>query len=324
MKTRRFLWLCVGAGAAFWLLDSAIDSWLFDDRRLLAEVFTSEPEEIRLRLTVWAVVALAGYYGQQLITALQAARDELERRVRERTSELAATNVTLREEVAEHERTEAALKAMSRKVHASQEEERRRIARDLHDEIGQKLTLVKMNLQLLQRDENQGSVQGQVHESLKLTDQALQKVRDVSLDLRPSMLDDLGLVSALRWYADRHAQRSGVALSFDAVDVAQQRIPRDVATACFRIAQEVLTNVARHAQAQSVWIDLAAPGTELRCTIRDDGVGFDVAYARQCALRGRSLGVLSMQERAALVGGAVDVVSAPGTGTEVRVRFPLR
>lgn len=323
MKTYRFLWLCAGVGAAFWLLDSAIDSWLFDDRRLLAEVFTSEPEEIRLRLTVWGVLALAGYYGQQLITALQAARDELERRVQERTNALAATNATLREEIAEHERTEAALKVMSRKVHDSQEEERRRIARDLHDEIGQKLTLVKMNLQGLQRDGSRDATGGQVDESLKLTDQALQKVRDVSLDLRPSMLDDLGLVSALRWYADRHAQRSGVALSFNAGDVEQRRIPRDVATSCFRIAQEVLTNVARHAGAHNVWIDLAAPGPELRCTIRDDGTGFDVAHARQCALRGKSLGVLSMQERAELVGGGVDIVSAPGDGTEVRTRFPL-
>lgn len=323
MRTHRFLWLCVGVGAAFWLLDSVVDLWLFDDRSLFAEVFTSEPEEIRLRLTVWGVLALAGYYGQQLITALQAARDELERRVQERTNALAATNVTLREEIAEHERTEAALKAMSRKVHDSQEEERRRIARDLHDEIGQKLTLVKMNLQRLQRDGNRDATGGQVDESLKLADQALQKVRDVSLDLRPSMLDDLGLVSALRWYADRHAQRSGVTLSFNAGDVEQRRIPRDVATSCFRIAQEVLTNVARHARAHNVWIDLAAPGAELRCTIRDDGTGFDVAHVRQCALRGKSLGVLSMQERAELVGGGVDIVSAPGDGTEVRTRFPL-
>ena len=151
MKDRRLLWLSIGLGTVFWLCDAAVDVWLFEQQRhFLAEVFTSEPEEVRLRLVVWGLFAVIGYYGQRLITALQTARDELQQRVQERTQELEVTNIALSEEVAERKQTEAALKTLSRTVQASQEEERQRIARELHDEVGQTLTMIKLNLQLVQ------------------------------------------------------------------------------------------------------------------------------------------------------------------------------
>ena len=323
MKNHRLLWLSVALGAVFWLSDAAFDVWLFDDRSFVDEVFTSEPEEVRLRLVVWGLLIVTGYYGQRLVTALQAARDELEQRVQERTRELEAVNVTLRDEIVERKQTATALKTMSRKVQASQEEERKRIARELHDEIGQTLTMIKMNLQLLQRSLPASEADSHWSESLALTDQTLQKVRDVSLDLHPSMLDDLGLVSALRWYSDRHAQRSDITLSFQADGMQDVSIPSEVATACFRIVQEALTNVARHAHAQQVQIDLYTHTDNLYCSIKDDGTGFNVKSASEAATHGHSIGVLSMKERAELTGGGLSIDSAPGKGTEVCAYFPL-
>ncbi len=324
MKDRRLLWLSIGLGTVFWLCDAAVDVWLFEQQRhFLAEVFTSEPEEVRLRLVVWGLFAFIGYYGQRLITALQTARDELQQRVQERTQELEATNIALSEEIAERKQTEAALKTMSRTVQASQEEERQRIARELHDEVGQTLTMIKLNLQLVQDKVPEAETDAHLQEGLVLTDQTLEKVRDVALDLRPSMLDDLGLVPTLRWYADRHAQSSGVTLTFQSDGVADHAIPPDIATACFRIVQEALTNIARHARAHQVRIELGIHADGLHCTIQDDGVGFNVTHAREAAIQGSSIGVLSMQERAELAGGSLNIVSALQEGSAVCARFPL-
>jgi signal transduction histidine kinase len=146
-------------------------------------------------------------------------------------------------------------------------------------------------------------------------------VRDIALDLRPSVLDDLGLPAALRWYADRFARNAQVEVHV-AIDAVPDLEP-EVETACFRVAQEALTNVARHARARHVWLDLhlLADGLELR--IRDDGVGFDGAAARIRATRGGSLGVLGMEERISLAAGELALVTPPGGGTEVIVRLPM-
>jgi signal transduction histidine kinase len=146
-------------------------------------------------------------------------------------------------------------------------------------------------------------------------------VRDIALDLRPSVLDDLGLPAALRWYADRMARGAGVEahLSIDALP----DIETGLATACFRVAQEALTNVARHARAKHVWLDLHLLPDGLELCVRDDGVGFDVAAARERAIAGASVGMLGMQERASLAGGKFELTNRPGGGAEVRALFPV-
>ncbi|NJN66897.1 MAG: GAF domain-containing protein [Chloroflexaceae bacterium] len=245
------------------------------------------------------------------------------------------------------------LQVLSRRLMEVQEVERRHIARELHDEIGQSLTAVKISLQSIRHGyargqgyrtngaeeaEGAGGAGGfsgsssssapspmgqQIKESIAIVDHALQQVRNLSLDLRPSLLDDLGLVAALRWYVDRQSQWSGVLAEVGA-DPDITRLPSDLETACFRVAQEALTNVVRHARARHAHVDLRQRGKDLSLVIRDDGIGFDVRAAWKRAERGASLGLIGMQERVLLVGGQLDIISTATRGTEIRARFPIR
>jgi signal transduction histidine kinase len=142
------------------------------------------------------------------------------------------------------------------------------------------------------------------------------------LDLRPSLLDDLGVVSALRWYIDRQAQRAGFDAKF-LTNLPEKRLPPDLETTCFRVVQEALTNILRHAQASQVWIELQQVENELQLTIRDNGIGFEVASVMQNPSGELGLGILGMQERVQLIGGEISIQSAPNLGTEVMVKFPI-
>src|SRR4029079_11594166 len=157
--------------------------------------------------------------------------------------------------------------------------ERRTIARELHDEIGQALTAVSVNLQNLQGAPDAPDRGEVLEESMAITQQTLRQVRDLSLDLRPSLLDDLGLGAALRWYLERQGQRLGLKIELE--DGLQDvRYPAPVETTCFRVAQEAVTNVVRHASAQAVRVALRRNGSHLELVVQDDGAGFDVGAAR--------------------------------------------
>jgi len=214
------------------------------------------------------------------------------------------------------------LQATSQRVLEAQETERRRVAHELHDELGQALTAIKINLQASERFRGQ-SPKDLNAENIRIIEEALQHVRRLALALRPSMLDDLGLVPALRWVAEQTAQRSGFAVDFHCA-MPQTRLPPSVETACFRIVQEALTNIARHSRATSVDIDLYHEGDGLVLSVHDDGQGFDVAAMQARAASGGSIGVLGMQERATLIGGQLEIRSRPGHGSTFRLRCPLR
>jgi signal transduction histidine kinase/PAS domain-containing protein len=209
------------------------------------------------------------------------------------------------------------LQSLSRRLLDAQEVERRAIARELHDDFGAMLSAIKLNLQ--KKEWMAGETRS---ETLGLVDQAIQQIRDLAVDLRPSILDDLGLAQALRWYAVREARRAGVELTLAIDDVAGQLSPQ-VETAAFRLVQEALTNVVRHSGAQRVEVALVATATEVQVEVRDDGKGFEVRTAREGAAAGRSQGLSNMQERAALAGGALEIESAPGRGTTIRASFPI-
>ncbi len=193
---------------------------------------------------------------------------------------------------------------------ATQELERRRIARALHDELGQHLLALRLTLESSH----------DLTTAIALVDQALAHTRDFAVELWPTVLDDLGLEPALRSLASRHT-RDGLACHVCAECVG--RMAFAIETACFRIAQEAITNVERHAGATRVDVVLRRIGDELELEIRDNGTGFDVERAWQQA-RGTSIGLFAMRERAALGGGALEIVSATGRGTIVRVRMPCR
>lgn len=156
---------------------------------------------------------------------------------------------------------------------------------------------------------------------VETVEQTLQEVRRLSFDLRPSLLDDLGLIPALRWNLDRQAQQAGFAAQFRGN--LPSRLPAYLEVACFRIAQEALTNVVRHAGAKQVSVELQQHTMELQLTVRDDGVGFEVPRAFERATAGTGLGLLGMQERAQLVGGRLEIESVPTYGTEIRLLVPL-
>ena len=223
---------------------------------------------------------------------------------------------------AERRRYTEHLQALSHQLIAAQETERRRIAGQLHDEIGQALTALKLNLEALQSNAGAPPNPTVLDESLGIVEATLQQVRDLALDLRPSMLDDLGLIPALQWYVERLAQRTGLVIDFRA-DRVRMPLSDESRTACFRVAQEVLTNVARHAQARNVAVELHCDPTAVELVVRDDGIGFDVEAAGQGALGGKSLGILSVQERVSSLGGQLEISSTLSQGTEVRARWPI-
>lgn len=212
------------------------------------------------------------------------------------------------------------LQSLSQRLLETQETERRHIARELHDEIGQVLTAIGIDLRGAQASVS-AELRAPLQEGVELVDRAIQQVRDLSLDLRPSLLDDLGLEAALRWYCDRSARRAGMALELTS-EIGGERLPPAVETACFRIVQEAVTNVLRHAHAHRVAVTVARTPTHVELTVADDGAGFDVAAASAAAHGGRSFGLAGMEERARLLGGSLTIVASAG-GTEVRAAVPL-
>jgi two-component system sensor histidine kinase UhpB len=214
------------------------------------------------------------------------------------------------------------LRALSRRLLEIQEEERGRLARDLHDDIGQALTALKIQLESLPRASADAPTRARVEDCVETVRHTLDRVRQLSLSLRPSQLDDLGLAAALRSHLDRQARVAGIAPHFDSLE-APPEIATDTETACFRVAQEAINNVLRHAKARNLWLRLFTAGADLALSVRDDGQGFDVDSVRRRAGAGASLGLISMEERTALVGGSYELRSAPGQGTTMIATFPL-
>jgi signal transduction histidine kinase len=214
------------------------------------------------------------------------------------------------------------LEALSTRLIEVQEDERREIARELHDEIGQALTLIKIKLQKAAQQHGR-ELESLLVDCIGIADHTIKQVRDISLDLRPPLLDDLGLEAALEWTLQRREQAAGWR-TIIAADPLARRLAPEIETACFRIAQEALTNVARHAQATVVEVQLHIIGDELELVVRDNGRGFDPRAVKLRPAERASLGLVSMRERAGLVGGRFVVNTSDGAGTEVRAAFPLR
>lgn len=217
----------------------------------------------------------------------------------------------------------ARTRRLSERLVAIQEEERRMIAHELHDEVGQGLTAAKIHLQAMERIARGHAAfpMENLREALAAVAHTLEQVRSLSLDMRPMQLDDLGLAVALGALLERNAAATGWVAHYDPA-VGLDRIESGLALACYRVAQESLTNIMRHAAASEVWVRLVLRAGELELFVRDDGTGFDSA-----AVAGHggapSLGLLGMEERVRSRGGRIEIRSATGQGTQVSARFPL-
>jgi PAS domain S-box-containing protein len=255
---------------------------------------------------------------------LRKAYDELELHVEERTAQLARANETLKAEVAERLRVEDARRELLRRLVTAQEEERRRISRELHDQMGQQLAALMMGLKTLGVESyGRRSALDTLRQLEVITDELSREVHTLAWGLRPPALDDLGLETALCNYVEEWAERSRVPVDFHSAGFGGSRLPLSHETALYRIAQEALTNVAKHSGADRVSFILERRDGHVLAVIEDNGSGFDVEAVMLSAGKGRRLGLLGMRERAALLGGTINVESASGAGTTLFVRIPF-
>lgn len=255
---------------------------------------------------------------------LYQAHAELEQRVSERTIALARTNQALLVEVAERKQAEANRQQLLRRLVSAQEDERRRLARELHDQMGQSLTALLLNLQgmkdSLLADE---SARARLQQLLVLTDQMGRRVHGMAWELRPTALDDLGLHTTLLQYFEDWSARSQVTVDFHCTGLEGQRLPAQLETGLYRILLETLTNVAKHAHAQHVSLILECGPQQVSVIVEDDGCGIGEHQTLQVLNGQRSLGLLGMRERVALLGGTFQIESAPDHGTTLFIRIPL-
>jgi signal transduction histidine kinase len=223
----------------------------------------------------------------------------------------------------ERQRAEAAekeLRRLSRQLVQAQEEERKTISRELHDEVGQMLTALRIELKSLQelRAGPQAEFEEHVNGAKQLTEQSLRALKDMAMGLRPSMLDDLGLGSAVQWQARQFSKHTGIPVNVQVDDIPAD-LPERHRTCVYRLVQEALTNTARHARAKTIHVGVAAHDGQLSVAVKDDGVGFDAAAASA-----RGLGLIGMQERVMELGGELTLASQAGKGTAVSATIPLQ
>jgi PAS domain S-box-containing protein len=252
--------------------------------------------------------------------ALRRAHDELDERVRERTAELLQANESLRAEVAERERIERQRMRLLARLAVAEESERRRLARDLHDQLGQQLTALRLTLEMLKAQSvGHAELRVQVETLQELARQLDQDVAFRVWELRPTALEDEGLDSALTNYVRNWAKHFGIHFQLHTGSETGDRLPSLIETTLYRLAQEALNNVAKHARASHVDILLERHADDWSLIIEDNGVGFDPSSPE---LEHRGFGIVGMRERAALVGAQLQIESAPGQGTTVILRMP--
>ncbi len=251
-------------------------------------------------------------------------RRALEAEVAARTAELSRVNETLQAEAAECRRVDAERVRLLRRLVTAQEEERQRISRELHDQLGQYLSALMLRLKTLEpltagREEARAGLRQSEELSARLADE----VHRLAWELRPAALDDLGLHTVLQNYTERWSERSGVVADFHGGGLERGRLPPEVETTVYRVVQESLTNVLKHAGARRVSVIVERRREQVLVIVEDDGRGFEVEEISHAARPGRGLGLLGMRERVTLVGGSFSIESSPGGGTTARARIPV-
>jgi signal transduction histidine kinase len=263
--------------------------------------------------------------------ALRKAHDELEARVKERTTELSKANTTLWEQITERKRAEEALQdtlkrlqQLSHHILQIQENEYQFISRELHDNIAQSINAVKMRLERLGRDATLGlsELRLETHTAVSQLRKISQEVRNLSKHMRPEILDELGLIATLESYIKDFQRMTGIQTEF-IFEKTDKQIPPNLETHLYRIVQEALNNAAKHAHASYAVIRLEEIEKDLFLSIMDNGIGFSWDQSVKSGKSPKGIGLISIQERVNLLKGTIDVVSSPGNGTQIAVRVPL-
>jgi PAS domain S-box-containing protein len=234
-------------------------------------------------------------------------------------------SIGMYQDITERKRVEDRMRELSRQVISAQEAERKHIAQELHDELGQALTAISLDLAGIEKAlplETPVEIRRQLIDARSLADEVDEQISELALDLRPSLLDDLGLLPTLQWYLDRYSQRSGieVAVEFQGME---SRLSDEIETTLYRVIQEALTNIARHAKAGRVHLSLERSAAAVTATIQDDGRGFDVEETQGSAASLGGMGLLGIQDRVSTLGGHVEIHSGRGQGTRIRIEIPL-
>lgn len=320
--------------------------WFMDPRHSFAVIHTSEihatigfflvsavlialgganrNKQLRLNETIDALTREA-HERQRAEEDLRKAHDDLEVRVLQRTEELSKALERLQSEISVRQQAESDLRQLSTRLMTLQDEERRRIARDLHDTVGQTLAAVKMSIALIRQVKGSPPKLLPLIDDLNaLADEALQEVRTTSYLLHPPLLDEAGIAPAARWFVEGFARRSGLQIECD-IPQHMDRPSRDGELVLFRILQESLTNVHRHSQASAATVRLTRTGHDIEIEVRDNGKGIPEAYLRRIDSSAvqTGVGITGMRERVLKLGGLFQI-QALNPGTVVRAALPLR
>jgi len=289
-------------------------------RGFLARVLPYRTTEDRIAGVVLTFVDISERQGAQ--AALRRAQQDLELRVKERTAELDSVNARLQKEVHGHQDAEKSRQELQRRLVNAQEEERSRISRELHDEVGQQLTALMLAMKALEAPAPGDDVKAKLRELRATAEKVGREIHELAYKLRPIALDELGLARALADYLEGWHKRTGIQVDFVSAGIDDLRLPTPLETTLYRIVQEAMNNVFKHAAAKNVSVSIERRGDHVLCIVEDDGAGFDLEALNE---RGdpRRIGLAGMRERAAIVGGALTIESAAGQGTTIRVKLPM-
>jgi len=256
--------------------------------------------------------------------ALKKAHEELEARVKDRTRDLAKTNAMLKKEIAERKAAEGQKIALLQRVARTQEDERSRIARDLHDQMGQRLTGLRLKLQFLMGIAGDNE---DVYSGLLALSEIGQTLDDdigfFAWELRPAIIDELGLTAALASYVNEWEKRFAIPTSFGSTGLAGHQLDPEIEINLYRIVQEALNNAAKYARATHVSVLLQKSGNTITLIVEDNGVGFNAAKRLTSREARHGFGLIGMQERTSLISGVLEIESAPGSGTCILVKIPI-
>jgi signal transduction histidine kinase len=255
---------------------------------------------------------------------LRRANDELEVRVRERTFELAKVNESLRDEITDRIQTEKDRVRLLRQIVRAQEDERRRIARDIHDQVGQQMTALRLNLAALDQGlSGDGKLRVKLDQTKTIAERLDADVDFLAWELRPAALDDIGLAEAMGTFVREWSNHSGVEAQFHTSGLDKERLSPETGTNLYRIMQEALNNTMKYAQARHVDVLLERRDNQVVLILEDDGVGFNPE--KEASADGdKGMGLIGMRERAALVGGTLQIESKPKAGTTIFARVPVQ